>query len=457
MIGRKFENISKYDMKRWPFKVVNKANGPNFEVFYRNKTEIFSPEQISAAVLSKMKEIAENYLNDEVTHAVITIPAHFNDSQRQATRDAAAIAGLNVLQLINEPTAAAVAYGLKDKVSSEQNILVFDMGGGTFDVSILTIDGEMYDVRAVGGDTHLGGEDFNNKLLDYFMNEIKLKYNVDLSSDKFAISELLKQCELAKIALSSSTIAEVRVDSLFYGKAYKSSISRARFEELNQEFFKKAIKIVEETIIAAKLTKADINEVVLVGGSTYIPKVQSLLQNCFNGKALNKCIKPDEAVAYGAAIYASILHGEDAHDLDLVLLDVTPYSLGVEVKGEKLSKIVNRNTPIPINLTKPFITSEDYQTTIRVNIYEGENELNVKKNNLLGYFMLTGIPPARVGVEKISISMEINADGILKVQAINASNGANNSIKIEEYKSRLSQNEIEENARQEKEMLIRRN
>lgn len=273
LIGRRNADISQDDIKRWPFKVINNDGSPNFEVSFRNKREAFSPEQISAAVLSKMKETAEEYLNDDVIDAVITVPAYFNDSQRQATKDAAEIAGLNVLRLINEPTAAAIAYGLMAKVSSDQNILVFDMGGGTFDVSILSIDDDVYQVKAVGGDTHLGGEDFNNKMLDYFLKEIAQKYRKDLSGDKHAISELLGQCELAKIALSTKTVADVSVKALRDGFDFKSTMTRACFEELNADFFKKAIDIVEDTIKQAKLSKAEIHEVVLVGGSTYIPKV----------------------------------------------------------------------------------------------------------------------------------------------------------------------------------------
>lgn len=444
-------------MKRWPFQVINEENAPKYEVSFRNKKLVLTPEQISATVLTQMKNIAENYLNDIVTHAVITIPANFNDAQRQATRDAAEIAGLEVLQLINEPTAAAVAFGLKEKVTSEQNILIFDMGGGTFDVSILNINADLYDVKAVGGDTHLGGEDFNNRMLDYFMDEIKQKHKLDLSKDHNAMNELLKQCEIAKIALSTSQVAQIQVDAIINGADFKSSITRARFEELNKSFFNNAIEILEKTIKAAKINKSDIHEVVLVGGSTYIPKVQSMLRECLNGKALNKSIKPDEAVAYGAAVYASILHGVDANDLDLVLLDVTPHSLGVAVvedgQEDVMSTIINCNTPIPIKLTRGYTTIHDNQTTIKFRVYEGEHK-DVKKNNLLGYYLVTGIPREPAGKPDVQTTMEINADGILKVNSINKSNNAHGSIVIQEYKNRLSHSDIDRFKKQEKDYAI---
>jgi heat shock 70kDa protein 1/2/6/8 len=439
-------------LKRWPFKVISSNDAPKLEVLFRNKTESFSPEQISAAVLSKMKETAEDYLNDVVTDAVITIPAHFNDAQRQATKDAAEIAGLNVLQLINEPTAAAIAYGLKSKLKSGQNILVFDMGGGTFDVSILTIEEDVYEVKAVGGDTHLGGEDFNNKMLDHFMAEIRAKHGIDIAGDKVAIARLLKQCEIAKITLSTAEVAEVRVNPLVGSIDFKSSITRARFEELMAGFFDKAIAIVEDTIKQSKLTKSEIQEVVLVGGSTYIPRVQQMLQKCFGGKTLNKSVKPDEAVAYGAAIYASVLSGEEVQGSDLLLLDVTPHSLGIECLGDVMSQVVKRNTTIPVTLTKNFYTVVDNQTRVRFSVYEGENP-KATSNSLLGEFMLTGIPPAPAGQEKLVCTMSIDPNGILKVTAVCKSNGASNDIVIEEYKSRLSVEEIQQNVKYEKKMI----
>lgn len=416
----------------------------------------FNPEQISGAVLSQMKRIAENYLNDAVTHAVITIPAHFNDSQRQATRDAAEIAGLEVLQLINEPTAAAVAFGLKGKVTSDQNILIFDMGGGTFDVSILCIDGDIYDVKAVGGDTHLGGEDFNNRMLDYFMDEIQREHGFDVSRDKNALSELLKQCEIAKITLSTREVANVQLDALIGGKDFRSSMTRACFEKLNQSFFDKAIELVEKTIASAKIMKSDIHEVVLVGGSTYIPKVRTMLEGCLNGKKLNTSIKPDEAVAYGAAVYASILHGVDVNDMNLVLLDVTPHSLGVAVvqdgQEDVMSTIIKCNTPIPIKLSRGYTTLYDNQTSIKFRVYEGEDD-NVNNNNLLGSYLVTGIPPEPAGKPDVQTTMEINADGILKVNSVNKSNFARGSIEIQEYKNRLSQRDIDQGREQERQLV----
>jgi L1 cell adhesion molecule like protein len=453
MIGRRFDDVLPDDIKRWPFKVISQMHQPIVEVSFRRKIEHFTPEQISAAVLSKMKQTAEEYLNDDVTDAVITVPAYFSDSQRQATKDAAEIAGLNVLRLINEPTAAAIAYGLKAKISNDQNILVFDMGGGTFDVSILALDDELYQVKAVGGDTHLGGEDFNNKMLDHFLKEIAQKYGKDLSDDKHAISELLGQCELAKIALSTKTVADVTVKALQNGFDFKSTMTRACFEELNADFFKKAIDIVEKTIKDAKLTKAEIHEVVLVGGSTYIPKVQQMLQKCFNGKALNKSIKPDEAVAYGAAVMAANLGNASDDEFDLVLLDVIPHSLGIETLGNLFSKIVEKNSPIPISKTEDFFTARDLQTDADIRIYEGEDPV-ASKNNLLGKFVLKGIPIAPAGHEKLKVTLKIDENGILKATAVSVSNGAENSIVIEEYKDRMDRDEIEKKKREEKVLKV---
>lgn len=439
-------------MLRWPFHIVDDHGKPKYEVLFKGNIERFSPEQISAAVLSKLKKTAEKFLNEAVTDAVITVPAHFTDAQRQATKDAAEIAGLNVLQLLNEPTAAAVAYGLSQKVTCDQNILVFDLGGGTFDVSILTIDNEVYDVKAVGGDNNLGGEDFNNKMLDHFIKEIQYTHNVDVSNDRAAIVCLLKECEVAKIALSRSTVADFNVN--FNGINFKSSITRARFEELNADFFDKAIKIVEETILEAKLQKSDIHEVVLVGGSTYIPRVQKMLQDCFNGKTLNKSIKPDEAVAYGAAVLAANLCSsadDDDDDFDLVLLDVTPMSLGTDLKDDKMSVIISKNTPIPYEKTIDYTTVCDNQSLVKIGVYEGENE-DVSKNNLLGDFHLA-ISPAKAGEPCIKVTMEINANGILRVHAVNTLNDVENSIVIDEYKNRLTQDEIEESKKIEVKML----
>lgn len=425
-----------YDKQRWPFSVINEDGAPKYEVLSQDQKVIYSPEQISAAILIEMKDIAENYLDEEVTEAVITVPAHFTDSQRQATKDAAEIAGLKVLRLINEPTAAAIAYGLEETVTAEQNILVFDMGGGTFDVSVLATDGEMYDVKAVGGDTHLGGEDFNNKLLDYFMAEITEKFALDISVHKNVISELLKQCELAKIALSTALIAEVQID-LPDGKSFLSSITRARFEGLIEEFFDAAIKIVDDTIKEANLTKADIQEIVMVGGSTHIPKIQNMIREYFDGKAINRSIKPDEAVAYGAALVASLL-GEDGSNQDnMVLLDVIPHSLGIEYGGCLFHKVIKRNTQIPLKVvSERYSTSRDNQSSVSIKIYEGEHKL-AAENRLLGRFRLNGFPKARARQLRIQVTFEIDADGILTVHGKETSSGVENMIQVDVNKDGL--------------------
>jgi L1 cell adhesion molecule like protein len=439
MIGRRFEDVSVYDIERWPFEVINDNERPKFKVYYKNQELTLKPEEVSAEILKLLKETAESFINEEVTDAVITVPAYFSDSQRQATKDAAEIAGLNVLQLLNEPTAAAVAYGLNKKLKADENILVFDMGGGTFDTSILAIDKELFEVKSVGGSPHLGGEDFNNRILDYFMKEIEQQHGIDVSSDKVAISRLLKECEIAKIALSTSTVADVKVNSLFPGVDFTSTITRARFEDMNNDFFEKAIQIVEDTIKDANLTKDDIQEIVLVGGSTYIPKVQKMLQDCFNGKTLNRSVKPDEAVAFGAAVYASVLQGDDPNDFEMVLLDVTPTSVGTDLKGGIMNVLIEKNTPIPFIKTETYTTVVDDQSEVEIGVYEGE-DTDVKKNNFLSTFCLTEIPRAKAGEPVITVTMQINADGILKVSAVNSMNGQEKSITIQEYKDRIQAN-----------------
>lgn len=437
MIGRRFTELSDDDINRWPFEVVDDKNRPKLNVHYKGTEMKFKPEEISAHILKKLKSSAEKYLNAEVESAVITVPAYFTDSQRQATMDAAGIAGLQVLQLLNEPTAAAVAYGLQEKLNINQTVLVFDMGGGTFDVSILETDGKLFEVKAVGGDAHLGGEDFNNKLLDYFVREIDEKLSLDVSSDKTAISRLLKQCEKAKINLSTSEVADIKIKSLFKKIDFESTITRARFEELNAEAFEKAIKIVEETLLDAEMSVEDIDEVILVGGSTFIPKVQTMLQEFFDGKQLNKKVKPDEAVAYGAAVLASVLSGEQADDFEMVLLDVTPISLGTDLKDGKMNVIIKKNTPIPTEVSQLYTTVTDNQSRMEVGVYEGENE-DIKDNKVLGNFCLTEIPPAKAGEPQIKVTMQINADGILKVSAINTMNDEEKSITIQEYEKRFN-------------------
>ncbi|XP_047983677.1 heat shock cognate 70 kDa protein-like [Salvia hispanica] len=444
LIGRKFSDpMVTSDMKLWPFKVIPHPNidKPMIEVSYKGEKRQFSAEEISSMVLSKMKDVAEAYLGSSVKNVVITVPAYFNDSQRRATKDAGNIAGLNVVRIINEPTAAAIAYGLDKGGSVAKNVLIFDLGGGTFDVCVATIEADIVEVRVTAGDAHLGGQDFNNRMVNHFVQEFKRINDVDISGNRRALRRLRAACERAKRILSSASETTLDIDSLFEGIDLFSTITRVEFEKLNMDLFRKCIKQVEKCLCDAKMDKSNVDEVVLVGGSTRIPKMQQMLKDLFDGKELCKTINPDEAVAYGAAVLAAKLSGEGNEKVEsVVLMDVTPFSLGIRGVEGQMEVLIPKNTPIPTTSEEIFTTCADNQTSVEIKVYEGE-KTTIRGNNLLGKFELKGIPPAPRGIPGINVCFDIDADGIMNVSAEDMATGVKNEITID-YKGRLSQEEI---------------